>query len=587
MLPFLLPAPTRLSDLHAPSDTLPAVNLPSPALVAQGAVRRLPRAALALLVIAYALPGFWGREPWKSADVAAFGYMAEIARGGDWWQPALLGAAPDFPALLPYWLGALAIKALSPALAPEVAVRLPFLALLVLALLATWHAIFHLARSPGAQPVAFAFGGEASPQDYARAIADAGLLALIACLGLAQFSHETTPALAQLAFTATILYGAASMPYRLSRSLSASAAGLFGLALSGAPHLALAFGLSGAAVWRTRASTTRPDATRLPWAPLAAIAVASYAVAAALGMLHWNLGWPGAGAQPVDGIARALVWFTWPAGPLALWSLWRWRGHWRQPHLALPLGCAAIALTSAVFTAALERSLLLGLPALAALAAFALPTLRRSLAALIDWFTLLFFSGCAFVIWVIWIAMQTGVPAKPAANVARLAPGFEHDFSWPLVLPALLASLLWAWLVAWRVGRHRAAIWKSMVLPAGGATLCWLLLMTLWLPLLDHARSHRQLIEQIAQVTRRDGCIEVQALARGQVAALLHVASFELKPYDGAGNCPWLLLGVGTPADLDFSLARSPREWEPVAMNARVESREAVRLLRRVTGVPP
>ena len=45
------------------------------------------------------------------------------------------------------------------------------------------------------QPVAFAFGGEASPLDYARAIADAALLALIASLGLLQLGHETTPEL--------------------------------------------------------------------------------------------------------------------------------------------------------------------------------------------------------------------------------------------------------------------------------------------------------------------------------------------------------------------------------------------------------
>jgi hypothetical protein len=68
----------------------------------------------------------------------------------------------------------------------------------VLTFMATWWAVYYLARTPGAQPVAFAFGGEA-PQDYARAMADGGLLALMACLGLAQFSHETTSYLAQLA----------------------------------------------------------------------------------------------------------------------------------------------------------------------------------------------------------------------------------------------------------------------------------------------------------------------------------------------------------------------------------------------------
>jgi hypothetical protein len=46
-------------------------------------------------------------------------------------------------------------------------------------------------------------------------------------------------------------------------------------------------------------------------------------------------------------------------------------------------------------------------------------------------------------------------------------------------------------------GAHRSAIWKSLVLPAGGATLCWLLLMTLWLPVLDYARSYAPQVQRI------------------------------------------------------------------------------------------
>ena len=36
------------------------------------------------------------------------------------------------------------------------------------------------------------------------------------------------------------------------------------------------------------------------------------------------------------------------------------------------------------------------------MAAFALPTLRRSVSALIDWFTLLFFTSTAVMIWGYW-----------------------------------------------------------------------------------------------------------------------------------------------------------------------------------------
>ena len=55
------------------------MSQPTPAIVAQSAVRRLPRMALLLLCAAYLLPGLIGRGPWKSADVTAYGYMAELA----------------------------------------------------------------------------------------------------------------------------------------------------------------------------------------------------------------------------------------------------------------------------------------------------------------------------------------------------------------------------------------------------------------------------------------------------------------------------------------------------------------------------
>jgi len=187
-------------------------------------------------------------------------------------------------------------------------------------------------------------------------------------------------------------------------------------------------------------------------------------------------------------------------------------------------------------------ALLLALPALAALAAFSLPTLKRSVAALVDWFTLLFFTGWAVVIWVIWIALQTGVPQQPAANVARLAPGFQHSFSLLPFLIAAVATLAWAWLVKWRVGRHRSAIWKSLVLPAGGATLCWLLLMTLWLPLLDFARSYAPLVHRAMVIMPRATCIETHGLSRGQIAAFKLHGRVRVNIIDAQGSCPWLVV---------------------------------------------
>lgn len=526
------------------------MNQPTPAIVAQRAVKRLPRLALWLFGLAYVLPGFLGRGPWKRADLTSFGYMAELARGAsDWWAPTLGGLSPEVDALLPYWLGAWAIQAAPAWLSADLAARLPFMWLLMMVLISTWYGCYYLARSPMAQPVAFAFGGEAQPTDYARAVADGGLLAFIACLGLAQLAHETTPALTQLCFTALLFYATAALPYRPIAPGIAAAVGLFGLTLSGAPSTALALGLGCAMIYLVDASPQ--EGSRFPKTYRAAgilgMTLLSALLATLLSLWRWRIDLPQADWAEWQSLGRLFLWFTWPTWPLALWTLWRWRlqllsSRLSSRHLWLPLWFIGVASVSTLTTSAADRSLLLALPALAALAAFALPTLGRSMAALIDWFTLIFFSGCALVIWIVWLSMQTGIPAQPAANVARLAPGFQHSFSLTTLSIAVGASLVWAWLVKWRVGRHRSAIWKSVVLPAGGAALCWLLLMTLWLPLLDFARSYASMVQQATTlIGATPSCVASLGLSRSQTAAFAFHGNMRLEPLTKPTRCSWLI----------------------------------------------
>ena len=218
--------------------------------------------------------------------------------------------------------------------------------------------------------------------------------------------------------------------------------------------------------------------------------------------------------------------------------------------MALPLWFVAVGLVTAVFSANSDRALLLALPALASLAAFALPTFSRSVSAIIDWFTLLFFSTCALVIWVIWISLQTGVPAKPAANVAKLAPGFEPSFSLLPFLVALAATLAWIGLVRWRTRRSRQAIWKSLVLPAGGAALGWLLVMTLWLPVLDYGRSYAPVVQVLKSRITSPGCVEAFGLTRAQLAALRFHGGLELHVAGVPSTCPWLVAAEGLETSL-------------------------------------
>jgi len=540
------------------------LNQPTPAIVAQSAVRRLPRIALLLLCAAYLLPGLVGRGPWKSADITAFGYMAELARSTEgiarWFDPMLLGLRPETPALIPYWIGALAIKISPSWLNPDLAVRIAFAFLLWGTFTATWYAVYYLARTSRAQPVAFAFGGEARPTDYARAIADGGLLALIACLGLAQLGHETTPALAQLFFASSLFYGVAALPYRRTGPVIALAVGTIGITLSGAPTVGLALAVGSVlyiAYERRLAAQfesengydedSGPGYTRGALLTMIGTTVLAAVLVFGLKLPTWKITVLGGSlVGDVRSQAKLLVWFTWPVWPLAIWTLWRWRRQLTARHVALPFWFALVPLAATWTTDYSDRSLLLALPAFATLAAFALPTFRRSASALIDWFNVLFFSGLAVLGWIYWIAMQTGVPPKPAASVARLVPGFVPEFSPIAVVLAVAATIAWCWLVRWRTGRHRAALWKTLVLPAGGTALCWMLLMTLWLPPIDYARSYEPQIRAVAERVGQPSCIAELALSRPHIAALRHHGNFNVQPLLLGTDCPWLLASPET-----------------------------------------
>ena len=576
---------------------MPQHQDPTPAIVAQNAVRPLPRIALWLFCLAYLVPGLVGREPWKGEELQVFGQMLALAQGqSNWLHPTVWGQTLPLDAPLAYWMGAWAIGLAPSWLSAGSAARIPFALLLALTMFSTWKAAYYLGLGARAQPVAFAFGGEAKPKDYARTIADSATLALIACLGLALLSHEATPMLMQFSFFGCAFLGASALPYHPFKSSMALVVALAGLSFSGAPTLSVLLATGVACIIFFDKENENTSALRMYAYALLACALGIAAIAHYFDLFHWRISSTARDWNNWRGLVDLLVWFMWPAWPLVLWTLWQWRRQWLSQnwsrHLVLPLWFIALALCVAFMTRTEDQTLMLVLPPMATLAAFALPTFRRSFSAFIDWFTLIFFTGCAFIIWVIWIAMQTGWPPQPAANVARLAPGFVPSFSVLAFVFALMATAVWAWLVKWRVGIHRQAIWKSLVLPSGGAALCWLLLMSLWLPLLDFARSYVPWVQQIQQTMKAQGgsssdCMMTYGLNVGQMTAFHYHGGFEIKPLDNAespqnASCRWLM--VDNDSRPELAQVAHIKEWRRIETIKRPANKnEDVTLyLRRV-----
>lgn len=491
----------------------------TPARLTEKAAAKLPRLMLVSVGLVYILAGLFFRDPWKSDDVIGIAAMLSMVShdaAGQWFLPTIgdFAHAQDGP--LATWAGALSILVFAPLLewfippldAAITAARLPNLLWFLILTFCFWRALYTLSQTGAAQPLALPFGGEPSKRDYGRMIADAGLLLLVATVGIIWRMHETSAVPLSLALVALLFYGWVHMPkYPKMATL------LIGLALGASflnraliAFLPLLLGsIAVFALVKQQRQYYRQFLLSLLIA-FGLIILWWFAVQQnnALWLTEWKR-WHLEQLQDwswyqLSNSLRDLIWFLWPTWPLALLAIWSWRNWWSAPHIALPgaLSLAVLLMIILLPQAFEPEYIFLALPS-AALAAFALPTLRRGAINALDWFAVMCYSLTAMTVWLGWIAQQTGWPPKIARSIQRQTVGFEPEILWLALVIAITGSILWLLLVRWRLTQRPPALWRGTVLSAAGLITTWLLLVTLWMPTLNYARSYRDVTLELGQ----------------------------------------------------------------------------------------
>jgi 4-amino-4-deoxy-L-arabinose transferase-like glycosyltransferase len=513
----------------------------NPALLTERATRKLPRAVLLMLVLVYAIAGLFGRDPWRPDDALGFGAAWTMAHGVliDWLLPTVAGAPYAEEGPLFIWLSAISVKLLGSWLGIPVASRIPAGMLIGVAISGLWYATYILGRTTAAQPIQFMFGGAPQPRDYGRAIADGAALTAMATLGMLMRLHESTAEAAQFACLCLLLYGVA-------RAVEAPR---FGATLAGGAIAALLLTRG----WQASVPSALPVLVLLalhrPLAParrdfvLIALPMALVPLAVwltSLWVLHpygkayvlawneWNL--EVLSGQSLDGLVfylRNLPVFGWPALPFALLASWRWRERLRASHIAIPLTFMMFGLATMLLSNESQEGLMLvPLPGAIVLAAFLLPTLARNMINAIDWFALMSLSVAAILLWLGWVAMQTGFPAVLAQHFGRQAPDFVPEFNPISFVLAALATVFWAWTCRWRITTRPHVVWRAMVISCAGVLTAWLLITTLWLPWINHTKTYRDVAQSmrgaIGTRTLTEDCVSTLRLNLAQRAAFAY-----------------------------------------------------------------
>ncbi|QWC95833.1 hypothetical protein G6733_03470 [Polynucleobacter paneuropaeus] len=523
------------------------------------ATRSIPRIIIFALTLVYGFAGLFFRDPWKNEDAIGFGGMWTLFRGNtfDWIVPHLAGRELSLGAPFPYWLGGALIRLFGPWVGAANAARLYSAICFFATAVAIWYATYLLGRRPEVQPMAFAVGGQPDRKSYGMTLADGALLIFLACIGLAQNAHETTPMMAQLMGIGFILYGTVRGLDKPWQGGLWTGLGLMIVILSS--NLTLSLIMVSSTIIAVLASNAK---LRLRW-------TLTSTVLGLIGFAIWPALWYGFNLSPelrhvaevgwrnmpvmrssisLDSIGFLGVnfWaYAWPVWPLAAISLAHWgtnksAGAWRAPHLAIPLSLFIGSLIYVLFRVeANEHDLMILIPSLAIIGAFSLPILKRNLISFIDWFAMLSFTVIAIAVWVIWFAKVTGYPESTAANLARLLPGFQAQLNWLAFFIALAITGVWLAIVRWRTSRAPKEIWRCLIISASGTTLMWVLLMTLCLPTINYAKTYRYVAARLSQViSTNTGCVNTSSLGLSQLASFDYFTKLDLRDDP---NCPWML----------------------------------------------
>lgn len=472
-------------------------------------------ALLIVLCVAWLLPGLVGHDPWKSDDAATFGIVYQMLQSGDWLVPTLAGeVALQHPPLY-HWVAALLAHAFSPWLALHDAARLASGVFMACVFLAT---------------------GLAGRALFGAGVGRPAIIVLLGCVGLLSNGHEMQIDNALLAGYAVALFGLAMVERRpwLGGVVLGQGIGLAFLSSGLTPAVVLVLTALLLALfpnWRKSAylkALLLALATSLPW--LAGWPAALHARSPDLFRLFWEhsrrplveLSFLHT-AEQVGYFSELLLWFAWPALPLAAWTVWGYRKKLlRERQYQLPLVFFVVVLV--LIGTSSERSDTVALPLLlplSLLAAGGLDTLRRGAANALGWFGIMTFSLAGIFLWFAWFAMMTGVPQRFSEHLLKLEPGFVPAFAWLPFLVAVLLTLFWVLPLrrSFKSGRRAAVNW------AAGITLLWGLLATLWLPWLNHGRSHAEVFAELkAHLPASYNCVASAGLSPAHRALLDYYA---------------------------------------------------------------
>ena len=484
---------------------------------------------LIILCTIWILLGLIGHNPWKPLESTGISIVKAILESGDWLAPMASGESTLRTPPLYYLSAALSAKIFSPFLAMHDGARL---------INALWLTITLL------------MVGMTGRELWDRGVGRHATFIMMGTIGLVLTAHSLTAEVAGLASTATGFYAFAlskRRPWRASALLGA-ALGIGFLSYGLMPVLII---LSTAFLlpllfkpWRISSYFIVIATSLLLASPFILTWVLMlYSQAPSVLAEWWHSNISSFNQTNFSYFVRILIWYAWPALPLALWGAWRYRKQLLiKPkfQLMLTFFAASLFLLGLGANSKDINALPLLLP-LVALGAGSVEHLKRGAAAALNWFGISLFAIAGGLIWLGWFAMMTGHPAKIKERMQFLSSMQEASFNWLAFVIAIAITMIWLVVCIRAKQTNKSTVTNWAV----GMTFGWGLLMTLWLPMLDSAKSYHHVFNSLGKVLPENyACVNSLNMGKSQQLLLNYYTDIIVQPLETTQrlNCDLYLL---------------------------------------------
>ena len=387
----------------------------SPAVVSAAAAHKLPRYALLALLICFISPFLLSPQLLGSKNLTSFGIAWTMVNGSlsDWLIPNITGQFIYDTGPLTSWVSSLCILTFGQIIGPVRAFHLTTGLWFAIITACIWYSTYLLARRDEAQPVSFAFGGEAARKDYGRVVADITLLITIGTYGLLEPFHEISPTTTLLAVASICFFGIVLSLEDLKRGslLAGLGVGLGALTTTLGASIWLAFATWIAFIF-TPDYTSRSKRVLITfvsalivtciWPALVFVFVPDQASVWFTNWLHSSTKeFSLLSINQYPWLLKNMAWITFPAWPFAIWAVFAWRGSLKCAPISVPLSFLSISLFSILFTGLEPRTTMYCLvPSLAVLAGFGLISVKKSKENILDLFSGIVFTIGLIVVWI-------------------------------------------------------------------------------------------------------------------------------------------------------------------------------------------